>query len=121
MPVMPKAPAWSKSARRKVLCTASVEDKVPPFLKGKGQGWLTAEYSMLPASHPHPLVSATPASRAGAPSKSSGLVGRSLRSIVEMESLGERTITLDCDVLQADGGTRTAAISGAFVALVEAL
>jgi ribonuclease PH len=103
----------------KVLCTASVEDKVPPFLKGKGQGWLTAEYAMLPrATH-------TRSSRDGAKPNGRGieiqrLIGRSLRSVVDLNALGERTISIDCDVLQADGGTRTAAISGAFVALVEA-
>ncbi len=103
-----------------VLCTASVEDKVPPFLKGKGEGWVTAEYAMLPrATHTRG------ARDAGKPNGRSieiqRLIGRSLRSVVDMAALGERTITLDCDVLQADGGTRTAAISGAFVALVEAL
>ncbi len=104
----------------KVLCTASVEDKVPPFLKGKGQGWLTAEYSMLPRAT-HTRSARDTAKPSGRTVEIQRLVGRSLRSIVEMDALGERTITLDCDVLQADGGTRTAAISGAFVALVEAL
>jgi len=104
----------------KVLCTESVEDKVPPFLKGKGQGWLTAEYSMLPRAT-HTRSSRDTAKPSGRTVEIQRLVGRSLRSIVEMDALGERTITLDCDVLQADGGTRTAAISGAFVALVEAL
>ena len=104
----------------KVLCTASVEDKVPPFLKGKGQGWLTAEYSMLPRAT-HTRSSRDTTKPSGRTVEIQRLVGRSLRSIVEMDALGERTITLDCDVLQADGGTRTAAISGAFVALVEAL
>jgi ribonuclease PH len=106
----------------KVLCTASVEDKVPPFLKGQGKGWVTAEYSMLPRS------THTRSQRDSAGSKPSGrsmeiqrLVGRSMRSIVDMTLLGERTIWLDCDVIQADGGTRTASITGAFVALVEAL
>jgi ribonuclease PH len=105
-----------------VLCNASIEDRVPPFLKGQGQGWVTAEYSMLPRA------TRTRNQRDTAGSKPNGrtieiqrLVGRSLRSIVDMNALGERTITLDCDVLQADGGTRTAAISGAFVALVQAL
>ena len=104
----------------KVHCTASVEDKVPPFLKGKGQGWLTAEYAMLPRST-HTRSQRDTAKPNGRTVEIQRLVGRSLRSVVEMEALGERTITLDCDVLQADGGTRTAAISGAFVALVEAL
>lgn len=104
----------------KVLCTASVEDKVPPFLKGKGEGWVTAEYSMLPRST-HTRSSRDTGKPNGRTIEIQRLVGRSLRSVVEMPALGERTITLDCDVLQADGGTRTAAISGAFVALVEAL
>ncbi len=104
----------------KVLCTASVEDKVPPFLKGKGTGWLTAEYSMLPRAT-HTRSSRDTQKPSGRTVEIQRLVGRSLRSVVEMDALGERTITLDCDVLQADGGTRTAAISGAFVALVEAL
>jgi len=104
----------------KVLCTASVEDKVPPFLKGKGEGWVTAEYSMLPRST-HTRSARDAGKPNGRTIEIQRLVGRSLRSVVEMPALGERTITLDCDVLQADGGTRTAAISGAFVALVEAL
>ena len=106
----------------KVLCTASVEDKVPPFLKGQGQGWVTAEYSMLPRA----TLTRTPRdSSAGKPNgrtvEIQRLVGRSLRSVVDNHALGERTIWIDCDVLQADGGTRTASITGAFVALVEAL
>ena len=104
----------------KVICTASVEDKVPLFLKGKGQGWLTAEYSMLPRAT-HTRSQRDTSKPSGRTVEIQRLVGRSLRSVVEMDTLGERTITLDCDVLQADGGTRTAAISGAFVALVEAL
>ena len=104
----------------KVLCMASVEDRVPPFLKGQGQGWVTAEYSMLPRST-HTRSSRDSGKPNGRSIEIQRLVGRSLRSVVDMGALGERTITLDCDVLQADGGTRTAAISGAFVALVEAL
>ncbi len=104
----------------KVHCTASVEDKVPPFLKGKGQGWLTAEYAMLPRST-HTRSQRDTGKPNGRAVEIQRLVGRSLRSIIDLGALGERTITLDCDVLQADGGTRTAAISGAFVALVEAL
>ncbi len=104
----------------KVLCTASVEDKVPPFLKGKGTGWVTAEYSMLPRAT-HTRSSRDTQKPSGRTVEIQRLVGRSLRSVIEMDALGERTITLDCDVLQADGGTRTASISGAFVALVEAL
>ncbi len=103
-----------------VLCTASVEEKVPPFLKGKGKGWLTAEYSMLPRAT-HTRSQRDTAKPSGRTVEIQRLIGRSLRSVVEIDALGERTITLDCDVLQADGGTRTASISGAFVALVEAL
>lgn len=106
----------------KVLCTATVEDRVPPFLKGKGQGWVTAEYGMLPRS------TNTRVQREAAKGKQSGrtmeiqrLIGRALRAVVDLEALGERQITLDCDVLQADGGTRTASISGAYVALQDAI
>lgn len=104
----------------KVHCTASVEDRVPPFLKGKGQGWVTAEYAMLPRST-HTRSQRDSGKPNGRSIEIQRLVGRSLRSVVDTGALGERTITLDCDVLQADGGTRTAAISGAFVALYEAL
>ena len=106
----------------RVLCTASVEEKVPPFLKGKGQGWLTAEYGMLPRS------TNTRSDREAARGKQSGrtqeiqrLIGRSLRAVTSLEALGERTIQIDCDVIQADGGTRTASITGAFVALHDAV
>ena len=106
----------------RVLCTASVEDKVPPFLKGKGQGWLTAEYGMLPRS------TNTRSDREAARGKQSGrtqeiqrLIGRSLRAVTDLNALGERTIQIDCDVIQADGGTRTASITGAFVALHDAV
>lgn len=106
----------------KVLCTASVEDKVPPFLKGQGQGWLTAEYAMLPRStHTRTARDSSGSKPNGRSIEIQRLVGRSLRSVVDLNALGERTIWLDCDVLQADGGTRTAAITGAFVAMVEAL
>ncbi|HEX5322197.1 MAG TPA: ribonuclease PH [Capsulimonadaceae bacterium] len=106
----------------RVLCTASVEDKVPPFLKGQGQGWVTAEYSMLPRStHTRTPRDASGNKPNGRSIEIQRLVGRSLRSVVDLNALGERTIWLDCDVLQADGGTRTASITGAFVALVEAL
>src|SRR6201996_7906656 len=101
-----------------VLCTASVEETVPPFLRGKGQGWVTAEYGMLPRSTP--TRSAREASRGkqtGRTQEIQRLIGRSLRAVTDLKALGERTITLDCDVLQADGGTRTASITGAFVAL----
>ena len=104
----------------KVICTASVEDKVPPFLKGKGQGWVTAEYGMLPRS----TNTRTNRERSGPGGRSQEiqrLVGRSLRAVVEMSKLGERTVWVDCDVIQADGGTRTAAITGAFVAVADAI
>src|SRR5499426_763114 len=104
----------------KVICTASVEDKVPPFLKGKGQGWVTAEYGMLPRS----TGTRTSRERTGPSGRSQEiqrLVGRSLRAVVEMAKLGERTIWVDCDVIQADGGTRTAAITGSLVAVADAL
>ena len=105
-----------------VLCTASVEEKVPGFLKGKGQGWVTAEYGMLPRS------TGSRMDREAAKGKQSGrtqeiqrLIGRSLRAIIDLEKLGERTVMIDCDVIQADGGTRTASITGAYVALHDAV
>jgi ribonuclease PH len=104
-----------------VLCTASVEDRVPPFLRGKGQGWVTAEYGMLPRSTGSRMGrEAARGKQGGRTLEIQRLIGRSLRAVVDREALGERTITLDCDVLQADGGTRTAAITGAYVALVDA-
>jgi ribonuclease PH len=106
----------------RVLCAASIEDRVPPFLKGKGTGWVTAEYSMLPRSTP------TRSRRESAEGRIGGrtheiqrLIGRSLRAVTNLEALGEKTITVDCDVLQADGGTRTAAITGAYVAVSHAI
>jgi len=105
-----------------VLCTASVEDSVPPFLRGKGQGWITAEYGMLPrATHTRTAREAARGKQSGRTQEIQRLIGRSLRAIADLKALGERTITLDCDVLQADGGTRTAAITGAYVALVDAV
>ena len=102
----------------RVLVTASVEEKVPPFLRGKGQGWVTAEYSMLPrATHTRGQREAAKGKQSGRTQEIQRLIGRSLRSVVDMRKLGERQIVLDCDVIQADGGTRTAAISGAWVAL----
>lgn len=116
----PEGSALIELGETKVICTASVEDKVPPFLRGLGQGWVTAEYAMLPR--------ATEVRTQRERSKISGrsleiqrLIGRSLRSVVNLNALGERTIWIDCDVIQADGGTRTASISGAFVALYLAL
>lgn len=106
----------------KVLCNATVEDKVPPFLKGKGQGWVTAEYGMLPrATHSRTQREAAKGKQSGRTMEIQRLIARSLRAVVDLEKLGERTITLDCDVIQADGGTRTASITGACVALHDAL
>jgi ribonuclease PH len=102
----------------KVLVTASVEERVPPFLRGKGEGWVTAEYGMLPrATHTRSNREAAKGKQSGRTQEIQRLIGRSLRSVVDMKLLGERQITLDCDVIQADGGTRTASISGAWVAL----
>src|SRR4028119_813877 len=102
----------------RVLVTASVEEKVPPFLRGKGQGWVTAEYGMLPrATHTRGNREAAKGKQSGRTQEIQRLIGRSLRAVVDLQKLGERQITLDCDVIQADGGTRTAAISGAWVAL----
>ena len=105
-----------------VICTVSVEDRVPPFLKGQGEGWITSEYGMLPRA------TSTRMQRESSKGRPSGrtheiqrLIGRSLRTVVDLKALGEKTLWIDCDVLQADGGTRTAAITGSFVALVEAL
>lgn len=106
----------------RVLCTASVEERVPPWLRGKGSGWLTAEYGMLPrATGQRNMREATKGKQGGRTLEIQRLIGRSLRAVVDLEALGERTITLDCDVLQADGGTRTASITGAWVALVDAV
>jgi ribonuclease PH len=102
----------------RVLCTASVEPRVPPWLKGRGNGWVTAEYGMLPrATHTRSAREAARGRQGGRTLEIQRLIGRSLRAVVDLAALGERTITLDCDVLQADGGTRTASITGAYVAL----
>ena len=102
----------------KVICTASVEERVPPFLRGKGQGWVTAEYSMLPrATHTRGAREAAKGKQSGRTQEIQRLIGRSLRAVTDLTKLGERQVVLDCDVIQADGGTRTAAISGAWVAL----
>lgn len=104
-----------------VLCAASIEESVPPFLRGKGQGWVTAEYGMLPrATHTRSAREAAKGKQTGRTQEIQRLIGRSLRAVIDLKALGERTITLDCDVLQADGGTRTAAITGGYVALAEA-
>jgi len=106
----------------RVLCTASIEDKAPPFLRGKGEGWITAEYGMLPrATGERNAREAARGKQGGRTLEIQRLIGRALRACVDRSALGERTITLDCDVLQADGGTRTAAITGAYVALVDAI
>jgi len=106
----------------KVICTASIEDKVPPFLKGTGQGWITAEYSMLPrATAQRTVREAARGKLTGRTQEIQRLIGRALRSGVDLTLLGEKTVWIDCDVIQADGGTRTAAITGAFVALYRAL
>ena len=105
-----------------VLCTASVEDKVPPFKRGSGEGWVTAEYGMLPrATHTRSDREAARGKQSGRTQEIQRLIGRSLRCVFDLKRLGERTISLDCDVLQADGGTRTAAITGAFVAAHDAV
>lgn len=102
----------------KVICTATIDENVPPFLRGKGQGWVTAEYGMLPASTASRMRrEATAGKQSGRTQEIQRLIGRSLRAVVDMEKLGERQILIDCDVIQADGGTRTASITGAFVAL----
>ena len=106
----------------KVLCTASVEDRVPPHKRGSGEGWVTAEYGMLPrATHTRSDREAARGKQSGRTQEIQRLIGRSLRAVFDLKKLGERTITLDCDVLQADGGTRTAAITGAFVAARDAV
>ncbi|MBF0519076.1 MAG: ribonuclease PH [Nitrospirae bacterium] len=106
----------------KVICTVTIEDSVPPFLKDKGKGWITAEYGMLPRSTNQRMQrEARGGKQSGRTQEIQRLIGRALRSVVDLKSLGERTILIDCDVIQADGGTRTASITGAYVALVEAL
>ena len=106
----------------KVICTASVDTSVPPFLRGKGQGWVTAEYGMLPRSTGSRMIrEAAKGKQQGRTVEISRLIGRSLRAAVDLEALGENTITIDCDVIQADGGTRTASITGACVALADAI
>lgn len=104
-----------------VLCTASVEEKVPPWMEGKGKGWVTAEYNMLPGSTPQRKRRDRDGKVDGRTTEIQRLIGRSLRAVIDMQGLGERMITVDCDVLQADGGTRTASITGGFIALVDAV
>ncbi len=106
----------------KVICTASVEERVPPFLKGRGSGWVTAEYGMLPrATNTRSRREVTAGKASGRTMEIQRLIGRSLRAIIDLDALGERTVTIDCDVIQADGGTRTASISGSYVALHDAI
>ncbi len=117
----PAGSALIEVGNTRVVCAATVEDRVPQFLKGLGSGWVTAEYSLLPSSTPGVRVQRETHGRVqGRSQEIQRLIGRSLRSVVDLEAIGERTITIDCDVIQADGGTRTASITGAFVALVEA-
>ena len=111
-----------EAGRTKVICTASVEDRVPPFLRNTGKGWVTAEYGMLPrATSTRTTREASAGKVGGRTQEIQRLIGRSLRSVMKLDELGERTVWIDCDVIQADGGTRTASITGAFVALVLAL
>ena len=115
----PPGSALIEMGRTKVLCSATIEDRVPLFLKGTGQGWVTAEYSMIPSATQE-RASRERNKLSGRTQEIQRLIGRALRSVVDLNSIGERTITIDCDVIQADGGTRCAAITGSFVALVEA-
>lgn len=111
-----------KLGNTRVICTASIENKVPPFLKDQKRGWITAEYGMLPRSTPVRMLRESTAGRVGGRTHEiQRLIGRALRAVVDLEKLGERTIWIDCDVIEADGGTRTASITGGYVALVEAL
>jgi len=111
-----------RSGMTVVLCNASVEERVPPFMRGEGRGWVTAEYSMLPrATHSRSMRESTKGKVGGRTHEIQRLIGRALRAVIDFDLLGERTIQLDCDVLQADGGTRTAAITGAYVALHQAV
>ena len=107
--------------RTRVICTATIESSVPSFLKGKGKGWITAEYGMLPRSTNQRMRREATSKQGGRTMEIQRLIGRSLRAVVDTRELGEHTITIDCDVIQADGGTRTASITGGYVALVEAL
>ncbi len=120
--VTPEGSALIEVGNTRVLCTASIEESVPPFLRGGGKGWVTAEYAMLPRATstrtPREVIKGRPSGRTHEIQR---LIGRSLRSVIDLAALGERSVVLDCDVLQADGGTRTAAITGAFIALSLAL
>jgi ribonuclease PH len=118
----PEGSVLIEVGKTKVICTASTEEKVPPFLRGTGKGWVTAEYGMLPRSTNTRMQRESSAGKvSGRSQEIQRLIGRSLRSVVEMKALGERTVWIDCDVIQADGGTRTASITGGFVAMVLAM
>lgn len=118
----PQGSVLIEMGETKVICTAMIDDKVPPFIKGTGTGWITAEYSMLPGSTISRKVRESSRGKVeGRSQEIQRLIGRALRSVVALENIGEKTIWIDCDVIQADGGTRTASITGAFVALAEAL
>ena len=118
----PEGSVLIEVGKTKVICTASIEEKVPPFLRGTGKGWVTAEYGMLPrATNTRTQREATAGKVSGRTQEIQRLIGRSLRSVTDMKALGERTVWIDCDVIQADGGTRCASITGGFVALVLAL
>jgi ribonuclease PH len=118
----PEGSVLVEAGRTRVICTASIEDRVPPFLRNSGKGWVTAEYGMLPrATSTRTTREASAGKVGGRTQEIQRLIGRSLRSVMKLDELGERTVWVDCDVIQADGGTRTASITGAFVALVLAL
>jgi ribonuclease PH len=118
----PEGSVLIEAGRTRVICTASIEDRVPPFLRGTGKGWVTAEYGMLPrATSTRTTREASTGKVGGRTQEIQRLIGRSLRAVTTLEALGERTVWIDCDVIQADGGTRTASITGGFVALVLAL
>lgn len=118
----PEGSALITAGDTKVICTASVEEKLPPHLRGEKRGWITAEYAMLPrATEQRTIREVTRGKISGRSSEIQRLIGRALRSVVDLSALGERTVWIDCDVIQADGGTRTTAISGAFIALYQAL
>jgi len=120
--IHPEGSVLIEMGNTKVICTVSLEDRVPPFLKGTGKGWITAEYSMLPRSTQIRKVrEASKGKLEGRTQEIKRLIGRALRSVVDLDKLGERTLWVDCDVIQADGGTRTASITGACVALIDAL
>src|SRR5438874_13491502 len=120
--IHPEGSVLVESGRTRVICTASVEDRVPPFLRNTGKGWVTAEYGMLPrATSTRTQREASTGKVGGRTQEIQRLIGRSLRAVTNLQALGERTVWLDCDVIQADGGTRTASITGAFVALALAL